>query len=121
MTKAELSRLKSGAFLGLPSNFGSGTSRARALLVLILLITYIRLAPGKTEDLLDIFDGAWVSVLPPGPQLIFTTIPGNLREVSLPVLGTATLGISDGKDASNLKYRGRALIAIFLRRSDPQR
>lgn len=59
-------------------------------------------------DELSAFDGAWVSTTPPnvGGRIIFTRLSLGTREVSLPVLGQASIRISDGRDNSNFKVSG---------------
>lgn len=58
------------------------------------------------QDNLKFLDGIWFPVNPPGGQIVFTRINGGMRQASLPVLGGATVSISDGRDNSNLKVSG---------------
>jgi hypothetical protein len=61
---------------------------------------------GAQQDNLKFLDGIWFPVNPPGDQIIFNKINGGMRQVSLPVLGAATVSTSDGRDGSNLKVSG---------------
>jgi hypothetical protein len=70
--------------------------------------------PASGQDPLNIFDGMWVSVNPPGTQIIFNRVGGGSRQVSLPLLGLATIGVSDGKDGSNLKVSGPGFDRYYL-------
>jgi hypothetical protein len=82
----------------------------------ILLAGILCLAASRagSEEPLAIFDGVWSSVTPPGPQIIFNKISGGLRQATLPVLGAATITLSDGRDASNLKVSGLGFDCYYL-------
>jgi hypothetical protein len=81
-----------------------------ALIVLFLLLV----SPASSQEPLALFDGIWVSVNPPGPQVIFNKVGGGLRQASLPLLGLATVSVSDGKDGSNLKVSGPGFDCYYL-------
>ena len=58
------------------------------------------------DDPLNTFDGAWVSVYPPGPVLFFYKLSLGNRQVSLPNLGQATIRLSEGNFGSNFQMSG---------------
>lgn len=87
----------------------TGLTIAAAMVLLHQIIS-----PASAQDPLGIFDGIWVSVNPPGPQIIFNKIGGGLRQASLPVLGLATITVSDGRDGSNLKVSGSGFTCYYL-------
>jgi hypothetical protein len=57
-------------------------------------------------DPLAIFNGIWVSVKPPGPQVIFDKVGLNTREASLPNFGQASIRVSNGENGSNFLVSG---------------
>jgi pimeloyl-ACP methyl ester carboxylesterase len=60
-----------------------------------------------TGDPLQILDGVWITMNPPGEQLLFYRTSAGLHEVSFPRLGQATVVASDGLSGSNLKASGQ--------------
>jgi hypothetical protein len=79
-----------------------------------IVFLLLNASPASTQqDSLRIFDGTWVSVNPPGPQVTFNRVGGS-RQASLPVLGPATITASDGKDGSNLKVSGEGFDCYYL-------
>ena len=63
-------------------------------------------ASAHAQDPLAAFDGIWVSVNPPGPQVVFNRVGGGVRQANLQTLGAASIRVSDGKSGSNLKVSG---------------
>src|ERR1700748_873108 len=66
------------------------------------------------QDQLKFLDGIWFPTNPPGGQIVFTKIAGGMRQASLPVLGGATVSISDGRDNSNLKVSGQGFDCYYF-------
>jgi YARHG domain len=78
-----------------------------------ILLTAI--VPGHCEsDTMQIFDGVWVSITPPGPHVIFNKIGFSQREASLPTLGQATINPSNGEDGSNFRISGPGFTCYYL-------
>lgn len=65
-------------------------------------------------DPLRFFDGIWFQVNPPGPQITFNRVGGNLRQANLAILGATTITVSDGRDGSNLKVSGAGFDCYYL-------
>lgn len=65
-------------------------------------------------DALDIFNGVWVSVNPPGPHFIFNKVGLNSREASLPVLGQAAIRVSNGENGSNFLISGEGFSCQYF-------
>lgn len=68
---------------------------------------------GQTDPI-QIFDGVWVSVTPPGPHVVFNTIALGQREASLPNLGQARINLSNGEDGSNFRISGPGFNCFYL-------
>jgi predicted acylesterase/phospholipase RssA len=62
--------------------------------------------PDQPRDPLRMFVGAWISVNPPGLQVVFTSGGLGQREVLLPALGQAAVRVSDGRSGSNILIAG---------------
>ena len=60
----------------------------------------------SAQDMLAKLDGIWVSVNPPGPHIYFNRVGLGQREASLPIIGQASLRVSDGTAGSNLRVSG---------------
>jgi hypothetical protein len=65
-------------------------------------------------DSLDIFNGIWVSVNPPGPHVIFNKVGLNTREASLPVVGQAAIRVSGGENGSNFLVSGEGFSCQYF-------
>mgnify|MGYP006277452969 FL=1 len=76
----------------------------RALITSMVLFSAAGSA--SAQDLLANLDGIWVSVNPPGPHIYFNKVGLGQREASLPIMGQASLRVSDGTAGSNLKVSG---------------
>ena len=73
-----------------------------------------RVSADKVQpDVLSIFDGVWVSISPPGPHIVFNRISLNSREVSLPNIGQASVGLSDGRGGSNFRMSGSGFDCFY--------
>jgi hypothetical protein len=72
-------------------------------------------------DPTQIFNGVWVAVNPPGPHVVFNVISLGQREASLPVLGQATIGPSNGEDGSNFRISGPGFTCFYLILTTSQR
>jgi hypothetical protein len=70
-------------------------------------------ATQSKRDPLDIFDGVWVSVTPPGLHIMFNKGGLNTREASLPTLGQASIRLSDGNMGSNVKISGEGFDCYY--------
>lgn len=66
------------------------------------------------EDALNVFDGVWVSVTPPGPHVVFNRIGLQTREASLPSLGQASITTSNGENGSNYRVSGEGFSCLYL-------
>ena len=64
-------------------------------------------------DSLGLLDGVWVSVNPPGPQIIFNKLGLGTRAASLP-MGQATVRVSDGLSGSTLRVSGEGFDCFYL-------
>ena len=64
-------------------------------------------------DSLGLLDGVWVSVNPPGPQIIFNKLGLGTRAASLP-MGQATVRVSDGRSGSTLRVSGEGFDCFYL-------
>ena len=73
------------------------------------------------DDSLQIFDGVWVSVFPPGPHIVFNRIGGQTREASLPTLGQAAVASSRGESGSNFEISGAGFSCFYLILTTAQR
>ncbi|MGJ4971108.1 MULTISPECIES: hypothetical protein [unclassified Bradyrhizobium] len=65
------------------------------------------------DDALQMFDGVWVSISPPGPHIVFNKI-GQTREASLPNLGQASITSSRGESGSNYQIAGAGFTCYYL-------
>lgn len=84
----------------------------KAIAAIISLVFFT--SPAITQQGLIMFKGTWVSVYPtPGQQFSFNKTSGGGREVSLPLLGHATITASNGKDNSNLKVSGEGFDCYY--------
>jgi hypothetical protein len=68
----------------------------------------------SADDPLQVFDGVWVSITPPGPHVVFNRIGGQTRLASLPILGQATITASNGENGSNFKVSGEGFSCFYL-------
>jgi hypothetical protein len=66
------------------------------------------------EDPLQVLDGVWVSISPPGPHIIFNRVATGSREVSLPTLGQASITVSSGQSGSNFQISGAGFTCYYL-------
>ena len=80
----------------------------------LALILSLISALANAQDTLQTLDGVWTAVSPPGSQIVFNAIAGGLRQANLPVLGSATVTVSDGRDSSNLKVSGQGFDCYYL-------
>ena len=64
-------------------------------------------------DSLGLLDGVWVSVNPPGPQVIFNKLGLGQRAASLP-MGQAAIRVSDGRSGSTLRVSGEGFDCFYL-------
>lgn len=64
-------------------------------------------------DPLALLDGVWVSVNPPGPQVIFNRLGLGQRAASLP-MGQAAIRVSDGRSGSTLRVSGEGFDCFYL-------
>jgi hypothetical protein len=79
----------------------------RKSLLLGLLLTSLSCAIGNAEEAaLAFMEGVWVSISPPGPHIVITTVGLGAREASLPNLGQASIRASKGEQGSNLLISG---------------
>lgn len=85
-----------------------------ATIFTVMALYILTVAPARSEDPLAIFDGVWASINPPGTSIVFNQIAGGLRQANLPILGAATMTISDGRDNSNLKVSGAGFDCYYL-------
>jgi hypothetical protein len=65
-------------------------------------------------DFLSYFDGLWASVSPPGPIVLFYQTGFGTRGASLPVLGQASVRLSNGEYGSNLKVSGEGFDCYYF-------
>jgi len=65
------------------------------------------------SDPLTKFDGTWIAVNPPGPQVTFYRGALGQREASLP-MGQAALRLSDGDSGSNMRLSGAGFNCFYL-------
>ena len=79
-------------------------NKFKAFITTIALFSVVGSA--SAQDLLANLDGIWVSVNPPGPHIYFNKVGLGQREASLPIMGQASLRVSDGTAGSNLKVSG---------------
>ena len=80
-----------------------------ALMVSTLTTTVL----AQQGDSLGLLDGVWVSVNPPGPQIIFNRLGLGTRAASLP-MGQATVRVSDGRSGSTLRVSGEGFDCFYL-------
>jgi hypothetical protein len=66
------------------------------------------------NDPLSIFDGIWVSVNPPGPHVVFNKVGLGTREASLPVVGQASIRVSNGENGSNFLVSGEGFSCQYF-------
>jgi len=71
-----------------------------------IMALFTAVGSASAQDLLANLDGIWVSVNPPGPHIYFNKVGLGQREASLPIMGQASLRVSDGTAGSNLKVSG---------------
>ena len=64
-------------------------------------------------DPLALLDGVWVSVNPPGPQVIFNQLGLGQRAASLP-MGQAAIRVSDGRSGSTLRVSGEGFDCFYV-------
>jgi hypothetical protein len=68
----------------------------------------------RAPDSLEVLDGVWITVSPPGGHIMFNRVSAGAREVSLPDLGQATVSPSDGTSGSNLKISGEGFNCYYF-------
>jgi hypothetical protein len=71
-------------------------------------------AAESSDDPLQMFDGVWVSIFPPGPHIVFNRIGSQSREASLPMLGQAAVTSSRGESGSNFQISGSGFSCFYL-------
>jgi len=65
------------------------------------------------RDPLAFFDGVWVSVNPVGHRVIFNKVGLGQRVATLPLLGPASIRVSDGRDESELMVSGAGFNCLY--------
>lgn len=86
----------------------------RAITLVLLSSLASTVGAQAQGDPTQIFNGVWVAVNPPGPHVVFNTISLGQREASLPILGQATIGPSNGEDGSNFRISGPGFTCFYL-------
>jgi len=67
----------------------------------------------QQRDPLALFDGVWVAVNPPGPQVTFNKLGLGTKTASLQ-MGQATIRVSDGRSGSTLRVSGEGFDCFYL-------
>jgi hypothetical protein len=81
---------------------------------LITLLTLLPAAAFAQSDPLALFDGVWASVNPPGPHFVFNKVSLQTREASLPLLGQASIRVSNGENGSNFLVSGEGFSCQYF-------
>ena len=76
------------------------------VLPLVAVLLAIVMPAHAQRDPLAMLEGVWISVNPPGERVIFNRVGLGQRVATLPLLGPASIRVSDGREESELKVSG---------------